>query len=167
MMRIIPRFLASLLYASRWLLAPIYVGLSLTLPIVAIKFMQELWHMFVELPHLDEAAVILMTLTLIDLALIGSLLVMVILAGYENFISSFDQDLGTNLSWIGKLDAGGLKVKVASAIVAISAINLLKEFMNILEVPNDKLLWYMLIHITFIFSALAMGFLSKITKEGH
>ena len=166
-MNLITKFLASLLFASRWLLAPIYIGLSLTLLAVGIKFAQELFELFTQIMHMEETATILMVLTLIDLALIGSLLVMVILAGYENFISSFDHELGTSLAWIGKLDAGGLKIKVASAIVAISAINLLKEFMNMDEVANDKLLWYVVIHLTFVISAVSMGYLNKITKAGY
>jgi len=165
-MNIIQKFLASLLYASRWLLAPIYVGLSLTLLIVSIKFFQELLHLFSQIWQMEETATILMVLTLIDLALIGSLLIMVILSGYENFISSFE-DQGVKLAWLGKLDAAGLKLKVAASIVAISSINLLKEFMNLDEAPNDKLIWYVVIHLTFVTSAVFMGLLNRISKSDH
>ena len=108
----------------------------------------------------------LVTLSLIDIALVGGLIVMVMFSGYENFVSRLDVgDNDDKLGWLGKLDAGSLKNKVAASIVAISSIHLLKVFMNTENIPNDKIKWYLLIHITFVLSAFAMGYLDKITRK--
>ncbi len=91
---------------------------------------------------------------------------MVMFSGYENFVSRLDVgDEGDKLVWLGKLDAGSLKNKVAASIVAISSIHLLKVFMNAENLPNDKIKWYLLIHITFVLSAFAMGYLDKLTRK--
>jgi uncharacterized protein (TIGR00645 family) len=107
-------------------------------------------------------------LALIDLSLVASLVVMVMFSGYENFVSRIDVREGDDqLDWLGKLDSGTLKLKVAASIVAISSIHLLQEFVNIPQVPNDKLMWYVIIHLTFVVSALLMGFLDRIAFASH
>lgn len=160
------RLIENTLYASRWLLAPIYLGLSLALLALGIKFFQELVHL---LPHVfdtSETDLVLTVLALIDMTLVGSLLVMVMFSGYENFVSRLDlEESSHKLEWLGKLDAGSLKLKVAASIVAISSIHLLRAFMNAQEIPNDKLLWYVIIHLTFVASAVFMGLLDKMTKH--
>jgi uncharacterized protein (TIGR00645 family) len=162
MEKIIEKFM----YQSRWLLAPVYIGLSLTLIALAIKFFQELLHIVPILFEMAEADLVLVILSLIDLALVGGLIVMVMLSSYENFVSQLDIDDSTEkLSWLGTMDAASLKAKVASSIVAISSIHLLKLFMNAANTPNDKLMWYVLIHMTFVASAFAMGYLDKLTKH--
>ncbi|MFQ3217452.1 TIGR00645 family protein, partial [Paraperlucidibaca sp.] len=109
---------------------------------------------------------VLVVLSLIDIVLVGGLIVMVMFSGYENFVSRLDVDESDEkLGWLGKLDAGSLKNKVAASIVAISSIHLLKIFMNTENIDNDKIQWYLLIHITFVVSAFAMGYLDKITKS--
>jgi uncharacterized protein (TIGR00645 family) len=149
----IERTLERLMYASRWILAPIYLGMSLALFTLFIKFVQE--------PDL-----ILKLLTLIDLSMVGSLLVIVIFSGYENFVSRLDiEDATKKLDWLGTHDYGSLKMKVASSIVAISSIHLLKVFMNIMAIDNNKLVWYVLIHLTLVISALLMAFQDKLTKH--
>ena len=157
-----------LMYASRWLLAPIYLGLSLALVALGIKFFQELLHLLPHVTEIAEADIVLVVLSLIDIALVGGLLVMVMFSGYENFVSRIDLDEGSEkLSWLGTLDTNSLKNKVAASIVAISSIHLLKVFMNADNINNDKLLWYVLIHLTFVVSAFAMGILDKLTKKTH
>lgn len=160
------RLIENTLYASRWLLAPIYLGLSLALLALGIKFFQELVHL---LPHVfdtSETDLVLTVLALIDMTLVGSLLVMVMFSGYENFVSRLDlEESSHKLEWLGKLDAGSLKLKVAASIVAISSIHLLRAFMNAQEIPNDKLLWYVIIHLTFVASAVFMGLLDRMTKH--
>ncbi|GAA4106552.1 TIGR00645 family protein [Zhongshania borealis] len=155
-----------LLYAARWLLAPIYLGLSLALLALAIKFFQEIIHV---LPHVFETSemdLVLVVLSLIDISLVGGLLVMVMFSGYENFVSQIDLEEGDDkLNWLGKLDTGSLKNKVAASIVAISSIHLLKVFMNADKIDNDKLFWYVIIHLTFVISAFAMGILDKLTRH--
>lgn len=162
------RIIERLLYASRWLLAPIYLGLSLTLIALAFKFFSEIYHLFSHIIGMAESDLVLVVLALIDLSLVASLVVMVMFAGYENFVSRIDVREGDDkLDWLGKLDSGTLKLKVAASIVAISSIHLLKEFVNVPHVQNDKLMWYVIIHLTFVVSALMMGFLDRIAFASH
>jgi uncharacterized protein (TIGR00645 family) len=157
-----------LMYASRWILAPIYLGLSIALVLVGIKFFQEALHTLPLVLGLKEADLVLVTLSLVDMALVGGLLVMVMLSGYENFVSRIDVAEGTEkLSWLGKLDSGSLKQKVAAAIVAISSIHLLKAFMNAQNISNDKLMWYVIIHLTFVLSALGMALVDRMNQNAH
>ena len=115
---------------------------------------------------MDETELVLKFLTLIDLTLVGSLIVIVMFSGYENFVSQLDiADTTEKLEWLGTHDYGSLKMKVASSIVAISSIHLLKVFMNIEATDNDKLMWYVLIHLTLVLSALFMGYLEKLIKH--
>ena len=155
-----------LIYASRWLLAPIYLGMSLALMALAVKFFQEIYHFIPAILELDESQLILKLLTFIDLTLVGSLTIIVMFSGYDNFVSRLDIAEGTEkLPWLGTHDYGSLKMKVASSIVAISSIHLLKVFMNIEHIENDKMLWYVIIHMTFVLSAVLMGYLEKSGKE--
>jgi uncharacterized protein (TIGR00645 family) len=154
------------LYASRWLLAPIYLGLSFGLLALSIKFFQEVFHVFPIILATKEADLVLILLSLIDLSLVGGLIVMIMLSGYENFVSSINIKEGAEkLSWLGKMDAGSLKQKVAASIVAISSIHLLKIFMNAQSTDNDKLMWYVIIHLTFVVSAIGMAYVDKINKH--
>jgi uncharacterized protein (TIGR00645 family) len=182
------RFLERLLFSSRWILAPVYLGLALALIALAITFFAEIFNVFGHVFHNvlshasgaaeavptsgpsrnPEAELILSLLAMVDLVLVGSLIVMVMFSGYENFVSKMDIDEdGEKLGWLGKLDSNSLKLKVASSIVAISSIHLLRAFMDAREVPNDKLMWYVLIHLTFVVSALLMGVLDKIAFASH
>ena len=155
------------LQVRRWILAPIYFGLSFALLALAVKFFQELLHLAPHLLEIAEADLILVVLSLVDMALVGGLLVMVMISGYENFVSQLDIEEGREkLNWLGKMDSGSLKMKVAASIVAISSIHLLKVFMNAQNIPNDKLMWYVIIHMTFVVSAFAMGILDKLAKTG-
>ncbi|HEB81899.1 MAG TPA: TIGR00645 family protein [Gammaproteobacteria bacterium] len=154
------------LYASRWLLAPIYLGLSFALLILGVKFFQEVVHTAPLVFEMSEANLVLLILSLIDMSLVGGLLVMVMLSGYENFVSNIDLDEGSEkLSWLGKMDAGSLKQKVAASIVAISSIHLLKKFMNADVIDNDKLMWYVIIHLTFVVSAIGMAYVDRLNKH--
>ena len=154
------------MYASRWILAPVYLGLSLALFALFIKFYQELYHFLPHILEIDESVLILNLLTLIDLTLVGSLIVIVMFSGYENFVSRMDIcESAEKLDWLGSHDYGSLKMKVAASIVAISSIHQLKIFMNIQETDNDKLVWYVLIHLTLVASALFMGYLDKISRH--
>jgi len=155
-----------IMYASRWLLAPIYIGLSLALVALGIKFFQEIFHVLPHVIQIGEADLVLVVLSLIDIALVAGLIIMVMFTSYENFVSRIDlSDDTEKLSWLGTLDTNTLKSKVAASIVAISSIHLLKIFVNAENVENDKLLWYVLIHLTFVISAVAMGLLDKSTRK--
>jgi uncharacterized protein (TIGR00645 family) len=156
------------LFATRWILAPVYFGLSLALVALGVKFFQEVVHVLVHIWTMQESDMVLMILALIDMVLVASLVVMVMFSGYENFVSRIDVDEDTEkLGWLGKLDAGTLKLKVAASIVAISSIHLLRAFMNAPQIPNDKLMWYVIIHLTFVVSAVMMGILDKMAFAAH
>ena len=154
------------MYATRWLLAPIYLGMSLILVALGIKFFQEILHVLPIVFSMKEVDLVLIALSLVDLTLVAGLIIMVMFSSYENFVSRLDIGEDTEkLSWLGKMDATSLKNKVAASIVAISSIHLLKVFMNAANVPKDDLMWYVIIHLTFVISAFAMGMLDKLTKH--
>lgn len=173
------KIIEKLMYRSRWILAPIYLGLSLVLIALAVKFFQEMFHLFYILifgnadgEFITEAGLILITLSLIDLAMIGGLVVMVMMSGYENFVSQLNiDDEEEKLGWLGKMDSGVLKGKIAATIVAISSIHLLKKFMEVdvimknYENGSFVLMWYVIIHLVFVASAFAMGLLDKQTRQ--
>lgn len=156
-----------LLFASRWILAPVYLGLSLGLMLLGVKFFQEVFHLFAHVFTVGESDLVLTLLALIDLVLVGSLIVMVMFSGYENFVSRIDAEGTDSLGWLGKLDAGTLKLKVATSIVAISSIHLLRIFMETQELPNDKILWYVVLHMTFVVSAVLMGVMDRLAFAAH
>ena len=160
------RFIENAMYASRWLLAPIYIGLSLGLLALALKFFQEVFHILPNVFSMAESELILVLLSLIDMALVGGLLVMVMISGYENFVSELNIVEGKEkLSWLGTMDSSSLKMKVAASIVAISSIHLLRVFMDAQNISTDYLMWYVIIHMTFVVSAFCMGYLDKLTKH--
>ncbi|GAB4347690.1 MAG: TIGR00645 family protein [Gammaproteobacteria bacterium] len=160
------RLVERTLYASRWLLAPIYLGLSIALLLLGFKFFQELFHVVPVLLTVSEADLVLKILQFVDIALVGGLLVMVMFSGYENFVSQIDIDEeGDKLGWLGKLDSGSLKQKVAASIVAISSIHLLQAFLNVSHFSNDKLMWLVIIHLTFVLSALGMVIMDRLATK--
>ena len=167
----IERMIEKSLFASRWILAPVYLGMSLALIALGIKFFMEVYHLLHNIIGLAEADLVLRLLALIDMVLVGSLIVMVMFSGYENFVSRIDvKDGGDSLGWLGKLDASSLKLKVAASIVAISSIHLLRAFMSISSMSpfeSEKLLWYVIIHLTFVVSAVMMGVLDKMSFAQH
>jgi uncharacterized protein (TIGR00645 family) len=158
-----------LLFASRWILAPIFLGLSLALIALGFKFFQEAWHVFSTLVDLAESDLVLTVLAMIDIVLVGSLIIMVMFSGYENFVSTIDAKGTDSLNWLGKLDAGTLKLKVAASIVAISSIHLLSVFMKIDKntYSNDQVMWFVILHLTFVVSAVLLGVLDKMSFAKH
>lgn len=161
-----------LLFASRWILAPIFLGLSLALLALGIKFFQEAYHVVTTAMVTEEADLVLTVLAMIDIVLVGSLIVMVMFSGYENFVSTIDAKGSDTLSWLGKLDAGTLKLKVAASIVAISSIHLLRKFMEIEKTVesvdgDSKLMWYVIMHMAFVLSAVLLGVLDRMSFAKH
>ncbi len=154
------------LFASRWLLVPLYLGLAVFLLLIAAQFFREMLHVVGTMPTLGGTDLILLALSLVDLVLVASLIVMVMLSGYENFVSKLDiAATQRNLAWLGKLDAGSLKLKVAASIVAISSIHLLGAFMEAETVPNDKLIVLVIMHLTFVVSALLLTVMDRLVVE--
>jgi len=146
------------LFASRWLMAPFYIGLVVALVVLLLKFVQEIIHF---VPHVfisPESDVLLFVLTLIDLSLTGNLLVMVIFAGYENFVSHIDvAEDAHRPTWMGTIDFSGVKIKLIGSIVAISGIHLLKQFMKVEAVNKEDLKWLLLTHAAFVISGVLLA----------
>lgn len=151
------------LFASRWLMAPMYLGLVVALAMLTVIFLRELVYYAPQILTLSPEKTILVVLTLIDLTLAANLLLIVMFSGYENFVSKFDFDAGTDRpEWMGKVDFGGLKMKLIASIVAISGIHLLKRFMEIGEpssppIDERSLMWLTGIHLTFVVSGVLMA----------
>lgn len=151
-----------LILGSRWLQAPLYLGLIAVMALIVVKFFEEFIHLSAIVWGTEESDFVLMTLSLVDLVLVANLVVMVVISGYENFVSRINLDeVAEKLSWFGKLDAGSIKIKLASSIVAISSIHLLKAFLDAEHIGNDKLVLLVVIHMTFVVSALLLAFLDK------
>lgn len=161
------KYFEKILFAARWLLAPVYLGLSLALVALGVKFFQEAFHLLLHVREMPEANLVLTVLAMVDLSLVGSLIVMVMFSGYENFVSRIDAEGTDSLGWLGKLDAGTLKLKVATSIVAISSIHLLRIFMEAETLPNDKILWFVILHLTFVVSAVLMGVMDRLSFASH
>ena len=158
------------IFNSRWLLAPFYLGLVIGIILLFIKFCQELWYMIIHVFSASEADVIVGILILIDISLVASLLLIIIFSGYEIFVSKIDTaNHEDRPEWMGKIDFSGLKLKVIGAIVAISAIDLLKSFMDIPKEMSDgdadRLMWKVIIHMTFVFSGLLFAVMAKIVGD--
>jgi len=156
-------FLEGIILASRWLLVIFYIGLGIGLALYAVTFGIKLWDFATHMIGMDETDAILKILALIDAALIASLVVMVIISGYENYVSRFDND--DDVHWLGQIDSGSLKIKVASTIVAISSIHLLQIFLNVPQYTSQNIMWYTIIHVVFILSALCLALIDRIAKK--
>jgi uncharacterized protein (TIGR00645 family) len=161
-MKSIERLIESIILASRWLLVVFYVGLAVALAIYAFSFGNKLIEFISMVMVLEDTDTILKMLGLIDAALVASLVVMVIISGYENFVSRFDQG---EVHWLGKIDAGSLKVKVASTIVAISSIHLLQVFLNSAQYSSTQIMWLTIMHMAFVVSAIFLAFIDKVMSE--
>jgi uncharacterized protein (TIGR00645 family) len=166
----IERVLEKILFNSRWLLAPIYLGLVIGLIALLVKAGQHILHMLPKLLEAKESEVVLDVLSLVDLSLMASLIIIVIFSGYENFVSRIDQGAHPDWpDWMTKIDFTGLKLKLMSSIVAISAIQLLRLFMELGRTSDRDLLWSASIHVVFVVSGLVLAWSDKISGEskGH
>ncbi|CAL4326039.1 TIGR00645 family protein [Buchnera aphidicola] len=155
-----------IIYASRWLMFPVYVGLSFGFVLLTLKFFQQIVFIFPDILTMSESGLVLVVLSLIDIALVGGLLVMVMFSGYENFISRMDiQDDGKRLGWMGTMDVNSIKNKVASSIVAISSVHLLRLFMEAEKISDNKIILSIIVHLTFVGSAFGMAYIDKMSKK--
>ncbi len=160
------RSLERLIFASRWLMAPFYVGLVFALAMLLVKFVQELVHYVPGVLAMKESDVVLAVLALVDLTLAGSLVLMVIFSGYENFVSKIETtDQKDRPEWMGTLDFSGLKLKLVASIVAISAIHLLKAFMNVTAVSKEDIFWLVVVHMTFVVSGVLLALMDWISEK--
>ncbi len=162
------------IFASRWILAPLYVCLVLTLPVIGIKFLQEFWHLVSHFNELTTQLMVIAVLELVDVVLIGNLLIMIIFSGYENFVSKIDiaAESVDRPSWMGKIDYSALKLKIIGSIVAISSIELLKLFIDLgtMNPSSDqatmaffrwKMTGMIILHSVFVVSGLIFAFTEK------
>ena len=155
---------------SRWLQAPLYIGLIVAQAIYVWQFWIELYHLVAMMANknMTETALMLVVLGLIDVVMISNLLVMVIVGGWETFVSRLElQNHPDQPEWLSHVNAGVLKVKLATAIIGISSIHLLKTFINAASYDEKTLMWQTLIHITFVLSALAIAYTEKIVTAAH
>lgn len=162
------------LFASRWLMAPMYLGLVVALIMLLIIFLGELFKYGTQLPTMGADEGILAVLTLIDLSLAANLLLIVLFSGYENFVSKLDiDDTKDRPDWMGKVDFSGLKMKLIASIVAISGIHLLKVFMEIGKVDPDKVVsssdMYLMvvIHLTFVLSGVLLALMDWLSAKSY
>jgi uncharacterized protein (TIGR00645 family) len=163
------RIIETILFQSRWMLAPFYLGLAFCLLLMLFHFMRELIHFVVKIPGATESDVILGVLALIDLTFTANLVLIVIFSGYENFVSKIETDADHDRpDWMTKVDFGGLKQKLMTSIVAISAIQVLKAFMNIDAAAPDNLRlgWLVGIHVLFLGSLLAVVIADRLSDPG-
>jgi uncharacterized protein (TIGR00645 family) len=164
------RIIESILFQTRWTLAPFYLGLAFCLLLLLFHFARELFHFIGKIAVATEADVILGVLSLIDLTFTANLVLIVILSGYENFVSKIEVGDHDRPDWMTKVDFGGLKQKLMTSVVAISAIQVLKAFMNIeqqtAEPDSTRLAWLVGIHVLFLGSLLAVVISDRISDPG-
>lgn len=160
-----------MLFRSRWLMAPFYVGLALALVMLLAVFVRDLIYYvpqaFAAREEMDSNGAILAVLTLVDLSLAGNLLLIVIFSGYENFVSKIDHSGHRDWpEWMGTIDFTALKIKLLGSIVAISAIQLLKQFMAVKTASDRELMWYVVIHVVFVVSSVLLALSDRLSGEG-
>ena len=162
----IEEFVEKLIFASRWILAPFYIGLVMALVLLAFKFMQEFVHFSADIVGMSETDTLLGILGLIDKTLLGNLLILVIFSGYENFVSLIGVAQGSpdHPRWMGDVDFAGLKLKLIGSIVALSGINLLGAFLNLKHWSQQELGWMVGLHLTFVVTGVLFALSEKI---GH
>lgn len=164
-------FFEGLLFRARWLLAPFFFGLVIAILALLVKFGKELYNLLAGVMHEPAINSILSILTLVDAALLASLLLIIAFSGYENFVSKFAPEGHEDRpAWMGKVGFADLKLKLIGAIVAISSVELLKAFLSSDTLTNEDLAWKVAIHITFVFSAVLFAltdYISSKSKGGH
>ena len=149
----------------RWLLVPLYLGLGLSMVAFVVKFFQELVNILSKMITANESDLLLSVLSLIDIVLVANLLVMVIISGYETFISPIKthEKAEESPGWLSKLDPGTVKIKLASSVVGISLVKLLSIYMKLDDYSEEKIKWSVIIHVTFLFSALFLAMVDKLS----
>jgi uncharacterized protein (TIGR00645 family) len=161
------------IFASRWIQAPLYIGLILAQAVYVIKFWKQLVHLITDFGHFDENEVMLIVLGLVDVVMIANLLIMVIIGGYETFVSRIKQvsDHPDQPEWLSHVNANVLKVKLAMAIVGISSIHLLKTFIEYgtenTGLTETEVMWQTIIHVVFVASAIGLAYIDRHLSPQH
>ncbi|MDX2187709.1 MAG: TIGR00645 family protein [Opitutaceae bacterium] len=167
--------LGGFIFFSRWLQAPLYVGLIIAQGVYVYHFFVELWHLLHSIHKITETTIMLTVLGLIDVVMIANLLIMVIVGGYETFVSRLNLDGHPDQpEWLSHVNAGVLKVKLATALIGISSIHLLKTFIELgsRDVAQSAVMWQVIVHLTFVLSALVLAWTDRIStttarESGH
>ena len=160
--------MASIIFFSRWLQAPLYFGLIVAQGVYVYHFMIELWHLIGRATTISENELMLVVLALIDVVMIANLLIMVIVGGYETFVSRLNlKNHPDEPEWLSHVNAGVLKVKLATALIGISSIHLLQTFINASKIPEQVMMWQVIIHLTFVLSAVVMAWTDRIASKPH
>ena len=155
--------LSKIIFASRWLQLPIYLGLIVVQSIYAYKFMKSLWYLIATINEMDSNTIMLTVLNLIDVVMIANLLVMVTIGGYEIFVSKLKtRNHPDQPEWMSHVNATVLKVKLSMSIITISSIHMLQTFVNISNLPEKTIMWQLLLHLGFLVSAIALAYTDKI-----
>lgn len=163
-MKALPR----IIFMSRWLQVPLYLGLIVAQGVYVVLFLKEVWHLVTHAMSLDETNIMLVVLGLIDVVMISNLLIMVIVGGYETFVSRLGvEGHPDEPEWLDHVNAGVLKVKLSMALISISSIHLLKTFINPDQHTFHTVLWQVIIHVAFLLSALIMAYVDKLTTHTH
>jgi uncharacterized protein (TIGR00645 family) len=158
-------FLGGFIFWSRWLQAPLYFGLIVAQTVYVYHFMGELWHLVTGVGRMSENDIMLLVLGLIDVVMIANLLIMVIVGGYETFVSRLNlANHPDEPEWLSHVNAGVLKVKLAMALIGISSIHLLKTFIDAHNMTQQTMMWQVIIHLTFVLSALVMAYTDRLTS---
>ena len=165
MFRSIEVFLEKLMFASRWIMAPFYFGLIISLFMLLVVFLSEIFHFIINF-QINETDLIIFILTLIDLSFAGNLLIIVIFSGYENFVSKINIDNHEDKpDWMGTVDFSGLKLKLISSIVAISGIHLLKVFFAIERYTENQIILFISVHLTFVVSGVLLAYMDSLVAK--
>jgi uncharacterized protein (TIGR00645 family) len=156
----------TMVFASRWIQAPLYGGLIVAELLYAYKFLNELWEMVHGLRELPETIFMLGILSLIDITMVANLLTMVVIGGYATFVSKLDLEGHRDRpDWLSHVDPGTIKVKLAASLIGISSIHLLKAFVNVANVPPEHIKWQIFIHLTFLGSAILLAYTDKLMQK--
>ena len=163
-MQLLPRFI----FMSRWLQVPLYLGLIVAQCVYVVQFMIELYHLVFAMKQFNETTIMLTVLGLIDVVMISNLLIMVTIGGYETFVSRLRlEGHPDEPEWLSHVNANVLKVKLATAIIGISSIHLLKTFINAQNLDEKTMMWQVLIHLTFLLSAVAIALVDRLMSPGN
>jgi len=158
--------MAQMIFWSRWLQAPLYLGLIVAQGVYVFLFIKELIHLIAEANTFSESEIMLLVLGLIDVVMIANLLIMVIIGGYETFVSRLNlTEHPDQPQWLAHVNATTMKIKLSMALIGISSIHLLKTFINAEHMADNTIMWQVIIHLTFIVSAIAMAITDYIMNK--
>jgi uncharacterized protein (TIGR00645 family) len=160
------KYLALVVFSSRWLQAPLYIGLIIAQGIYVVQFVKELAHLVATMGNVQENEIMLIVLGLIDVVMISNLLIMVIIGGYETFVSRLRMEGHPDRpEWLSHVNANTMKIKLSLALIGISSIHLLKSFINVENMVKEDVMWQAILHAMFLVSALAMAWTASISSR--